>query len=322
MKRDRGTGPRGPRPPVFKREGPRTHWKDRKGGFARAPGGESRDDETGGRARVSFAGTRERPVRSDRDAPFRASPRGDRDSRPASRFGPRRDEGERAFKPRGAGGEFRGGASGARADRRPPGRPFEKKPFERKREFAPRFDRDRDTRPSRPRERFAPRPACDFTHLNERGEAHMVDVGAKAATAREAVAEGTIRMQPETLAAILAGGIAKGDVLAAARIAGIMAAKKTAELIPLCHTIPLTHAEVVLEPRADENSVHCRATCATKAETGVEMEALLAAEVALLTIYDMCKAMDRGMEITGVRLLSKTGGQSGAWQHPEPVTSE
>lgn len=317
MKRDRGSSPRGPRPPVFKREGPRTHWKDRKPGFSRASGGESRDDEAGGRARVSFAGTRERPVRSDRDAPFRASPRGDRDSRPASRFGPKRDEGERTFKPRSAGGDFRRGASDARPDRRPSGRPFEKKPFERKREFSPRFERGADTRPSRPRERFAPRPAREFTHLNERGEAHMVDVGAKPATAREAVAEGVIRMQPETLAAILAGGVAKGDVLAAARIAGIMAAKKTAELIPLCHTIPLTHAEVVLEPKVEENTVHCRVTCATKAETGVEMEALLAAEVALLTIYDMCKAIDRGMEITGVRLLSKSGGQAGEWKREE-----
>ena len=150
----------------------------------------------------------------------------------------------------------------------------------------------------------------------------MVDVGAKPATTREAVAEGLIRMQAETLAKILAGGLEKGDVLAAARIAGIMAAKKNAELIPLCHTIPLTHAEVVLEAKPEENTVHCRVSCATKAETGVEMEALLATEVALLTIYDMCKAIDRGMEITGVRLLSKTGGQSGAWQRPETVTSE
>jgi cyclic pyranopterin phosphate synthase len=313
MKRDGGSTPRGPRPPVFKREGPRTHWRDRKGGSSLASGNESRGD-----ARASFAGTGERPVRSNRDAPFRAAPRSDRDSRPP-RFGPKRDDGERAFKPRAATGEFRRGASDARPDRRPPGRSFEKKPFERKRDFGPRFDRNADTRPARPRERFAPRPAHEFTHLNERGEAHMVDVGAKPATTREAVAEGMIRMQAETLAKILAGGLEKGDVLATARIAGIMAAKKTAELIPLCHTIPLTHAEVVLEPKTDENTVHCRVTCATKAETGVEMEALLAAEVALLTIYDMCKAIDRGMEITGVRLLSKTGGQSGEWKRDEPV---
>jgi cyclic pyranopterin phosphate synthase len=287
MKRDRSSGPRGPRPPVFERKGPRTHWKDRKPGFPRASGGEARDDESRERSRVSFSRT-----------------------------------GERAFKPRTTSREFRRDSFDTRPDRGPPRRSFEKKPFDRKREFKPRFDRDADTRPSRPRERFAPRPAREFTHLNERGEAHMVDVGAKPATVREAVAEGVIRMQPETLAKIVAGGFEKGDVLAAARIAGIMAAKKTAELIPLCHTIPLTHAEVVLAARAEDNTVHCRATCATKAETGVEMEALFACEVALLTIYDMCKAVDRGMEISGVRLLSKRGGQSGTWARPEPEIAD
>lgn len=152
-----------------------------------------------------------------------------------------------------------------------------------------------------------------LTHLNKKGEAHMVDVGAKPMTEREAVAEGAIRMQPETLAQILAGGHKKGDVLAVARVAGIMAAKKTAELIPLCHPIPVAAIEIELTPQAEASSVHCRATVRTQAQTGVEMEALIAVEIALLTIYDMCKATDRGMEITNIRLLSKTGGESGAW---------
>ena len=141
----------------------------------------------------------------------------------------------------------------------------------------------------------------------------MVDVGAKPVTEREAVAEGVIRMQPETLARILEGGHKKGDVLAVARVAGIMAAKKTAELIPLCHPIPVTAIEVELTPQSETLSVHCRATVRTVAATGVEMEALVAVEIVLLTIYDMCKAVDRGMEITGIRLLSKTGGRSGGW---------
>lgn len=141
----------------------------------------------------------------------------------------------------------------------------------------------------------------------------MVDVGAKPVTEREAVAEGMIRMRPETLALILEGGHKKGDVLATARIAGIMAAKKTAELIPLCHPIPITTVEVELTPQPEISSVHCRATVRTQAQTGVEMEALMAVEIALLTIYDMCKVADRGMEITNLRLLSKTGGKSGTW---------
>lgn len=142
----------------------------------------------------------------------------------------------------------------------------------------------------------------------------MVDVGAKPATEREAVAEGIIRMQPQTLALIVEGGHKKGDVLAVARVAGIMAAKKTAELIPLCHPIPVTAIEVELTPQSETSSVHCRATVRTQAQTGVEMEALMAVEIALLTIYDMCKAVDRAMEITNIRLLSKTGGKSGPWE--------
>ncbi len=145
----------------------------------------------------------------------------------------------------------------------------------------------------------------------------MVDVGEKPATEREAVAEGTIRMQPETLALIVEGGHKKGDVLATARIAGILAAKKTAELIPLCHPIPVTAVEVELTPQSETSSVHCRATVRTVAATGVEMEALTAVEIALLTIYDMCKAADRGMEITDIRLVSKRGGRSGPWQRGE-----
>ncbi|MBI3575225.1 MAG: cyclic pyranopterin monophosphate synthase MoaC [Gammaproteobacteria bacterium] len=154
-----------------------------------------------------------------------------------------------------------------------------------------------------------------LTHLNESGEAHMVDVGAKLVTEREAVAEGTIRMRAETLALILEGGHKKGDVLAVARIAGIMAAKKTADLIPLCHPIQITAIEVELTPREQESAVQARATVRTQAQTGVEMEALTAVEIALLTIYDMCKAVDREMTLTDIRLLSKSGGRSGGWSH-------
>ena len=152
-----------------------------------------------------------------------------------------------------------------------------------------------------------------LTHLNKHGEAHMVDVGAKPVTEREAVAEGTIRMRAETLALILEGGHKKGDVLAVARVAGIMAAKKTAELIPLCHPIQITAIEVELTPREQESAVQARATVRTQAQTGVEMEALTAVEIALLTIYDMCKAVDREMTLTDIRLLSKSGGRSGDW---------
>src|SRR4030067_344390 len=154
----------------------------------------------------------------------------------------------------------------------------------------------------------------NLTPLNESGEAHMVEVGGKPATAREAVAEGRIRMRPETLRLIVAGGHKKGDVLAVARAAAIMAAKKTAELIPLCHPIALTRVEVELAPDEKQNAVLCRVLAATTGPTGVEMEALTAVQVALLTIYDMCKAADRGMTITDVGLVSKTGGKSGTWR--------
>lgn len=157
----------------------------------------------------------------------------------------------------------------------------------------------------------------DFTHFNKDGEAHMVDVGAKPATARQAVAEGSILMQPATLEGVKVRTHRKGNVLGVARVAGIMAAKKTAELIPLCHAIPI-HA-VDIEFEFLDNGVLCRATVATDAKTGVEMEALMAVQVTLLTIYDMCKAIDRGMTLTDIRLLSKTGGQSGAWQRRDPA---
>jgi cyclic pyranopterin phosphate synthase len=153
-----------------------------------------------------------------------------------------------------------------------------------------------------------------LTHLKPSGEAHMVDVGGKEVTVREAVAEGRIRMQPETLRLIMEGGHKKGDVLAVARVAGIMAAKKTSELIPLCHAIPLTAVDIELTTDEKRSAVYCRSTVRTQARTGVEMEALAAVEIALLTIYDMCKAVDRGMTLTDIGLVSKTGGKSGDWR--------
>jgi len=161
-----------------------------------------------------------------------------------------------------------------------------------------------------------PAPAASpLTHFDAQGQAHMVDVGAKAATHRVAVAGGRIDMQPETLALIEQGTAKKGDVLGIARIAGIMAAKKTSELIPLCHPLALSRVAIEFEAAAASGTgaaaVACTATVETTGPTGVEMEALTAVNVALLTIYDMCKAADRGMTITGVRLLEKRGGKSG-----------
>ncbi|QIM53701.1 cyclic pyranopterin monophosphate synthase MoaC [Hydrogenophaga crocea] len=150
-----------------------------------------------------------------------------------------------------------------------------------------------------------------LTHFDAQGQAHMVDVGAKASTDRVAVAEGRITMQPATLALIESGTAKKGDVLGVARLAGIMAAKKTSDLIPLCHPIALTRVAVDFEVDRGTNSVLCRATTACTGQTGVEMEALTAASVALLTVYDMCKAVDRGMVVEGVRLVEKRGGKSG-----------
>lgn len=152
-----------------------------------------------------------------------------------------------------------------------------------------------------------------LTHFNQAGEAHMVDVGDKKVTQRTAIGEGYIEMQANTLTLIMAGQHRKGDVLGTARLAGIMASKKTADLIPLCHPLPLTHVEINLIPEPEHNRVHCVTTVKTNGQTGVEMEALNATQVALLTIYDMCKAVDRGMTIQSVRLLEKDGGQSGHW---------
>ncbi|MBN2885214.1 MAG: cyclic pyranopterin monophosphate synthase MoaC [Chromatiaceae bacterium] len=153
-----------------------------------------------------------------------------------------------------------------------------------------------------------------LTHFDEHGQAHMVDVGEKPASARRAVAEGRIRMRPETLRLIEEGGHHKGDVLGVARIAGIMGAKRTADLVPLCHPLSLTHVAIDLEPSTETCAIECRATVETRGPTGVEMEALCAVQVALLTLYDMCKAVDRGMSIEQVRLVEKTGGRSGHWQ--------
>ena len=152
-----------------------------------------------------------------------------------------------------------------------------------------------------------------LTHFDSSGQAHMVDVGAKADTARVAVAAGSIRMQPATLSLITSGTAKKGDVLGIARIAAIMAAKKTSDLIPLCHPLALTRVTVDFEVDEAAFKVHCRAQVETYGKTGVEMEALTAVQVGLLTIYDMCKAVDRGMVMTDVRVLEKHGGKSGDW---------
>lgn len=155
----------------------------------------------------------------------------------------------------------------------------------------------------------------DFTHFDDEGRAVMVDVGAKPATARTATAKGAVIMAPETLTMIVAGTAKKGDVLAVARLAGIMAAKRTAELIPLCHPLMLTKVAVDLTP-APPDRVEIEATVKLTGQTGVEMEALTAVSVAALTVYDMCKAVDRFMHIEGVRLLHKSGGKSGSWDAP------
>jgi cyclic pyranopterin phosphate synthase len=155
-----------------------------------------------------------------------------------------------------------------------------------------------------------------LSHFDATGQAHMVDVGAKPETERIARAAGRIRMQPATLALIRDGSAKKGDVLGIARIAAIQAAKRTGELIPLCHPIPLTRVAVEFSLDETENAVDCEVTAQTVGRTGVEMEAMTAASVALLTIYDMCKAADRGMAIERVRLIEKAGGKSGHWVAP------
>ncbi|MCW9023229.1 MAG: cyclic pyranopterin monophosphate synthase MoaC [Gammaproteobacteria bacterium] len=157
----------------------------------------------------------------------------------------------------------------------------------------------------------------DFSHFNEDGNAHMVDVGQKATTRRTAITAGWISMEPETLKLIQSGGHKKGDVLGIARIAGIMAAKRTSDLVPLCHPLMLTHVDIDLQVDKTHNRVNCQTTVETSGQTGVEMEALTATQIALLTIYDMCKAVDRGMVMGDVRLLEKKGGKSGHWRRPE-----
>ena len=158
-----------------------------------------------------------------------------------------------------------------------------------------------------------------LTHLNAKGEAHIVDIGNKPATHRRAIAEARLEAGAATIAAITGGTLKKGDALAVARIAGIMAAKKTADLIPLCHPIALTKVEVEIGPDAAGRVLIIRATAETTGPTGVEMEALTAATVAGLTLYDMAKAMDRGMTITAVQLVEKTGGKSGDFHREEPM---
>jgi cyclic pyranopterin phosphate synthase len=155
--------------------------------------------------------------------------------------------------------------------------------------------------------------AAGLTHFDAQGQAHMVDVGGKAETRRVARASGTIRMQPATLAAIAGGSAKKGDVLGVARIAAIQAAKRTSELVPLCHPLPLTHVQVEFAIDAAASAVHCTVQAETLGRTGVEMEALTAVQVGLLTVYDMVKAIDRGMVMDNIRVLEKHGGKSGAW---------
>ena len=155
---------------------------------------------------------------------------------------------------------------------------------------------------------------ADLTHLDKDGNAVMVDVSSKDVTARTATAKGTVRMQPETAARISDSGIKKGDVLSVAQLAGIMGAKRTADLIPLCHPLPLSSVKVTLSLARAGDAVEITATCRTTGQTGVEMEALTAVSVAALTVYDMCKAIDRGMQITDIRLTRKTGGKSGDYE--------
>ena len=153
-----------------------------------------------------------------------------------------------------------------------------------------------------------------LTHFDSSGQAHMVDVGDKASTHRVAIATGRIQMNPNTYQLIESGGHKKGDVLGIARIAGIQAAKKTADLIPLCHPIALTHVSIEFQSDRSSHRIYCQARAETTGPTGVEMEALTATQIALLTIYDMCKAVDRGMVMSDIKLLEKSGGKSGDWK--------
>lgn len=157
----------------------------------------------------------------------------------------------------------------------------------------------------------------ELPHLTESGAAHMVDIGDKAVTRRSSIAEGYIEMSAQALAALEAGELKKGDALGSARIAGIMAGKRTWELIPLCHPVALTHLEIELEIMPERSAVRCRALAETVERTGIEMEALTAVQIALLTVYDMCKAVDKHMRITDVSVIEKRGGRSGDWKRDE-----
>ncbi|MGE5508532.1 MAG: cyclic pyranopterin monophosphate synthase MoaC [Chitinophagales bacterium] len=154
---------------------------------------------------------------------------------------------------------------------------------------------------------------AEFTHFNAEGMAHMVDVSAKDVTAREAVAHAAVKMSPETFRRVTRRELAKGDVLGVAQVAGVMGAKRTADLIPLCHTLPLTKVDLAFHPEEATSTIHVEATVRTIARTGVEMEALTAASVAALTVYDMCKAVEKGITITDLYLVSKKGGKSGEY---------
>ena len=157
-------------------------------------------------------------------------------------------------------------------------------------------------------------PSSELSHLDERGAAHMVDVSGKETTAREARAEATVSLTARVLALIVEGGLPKGDVIGVARIAGIQAAKRTSDLIPLCHPLALNSVEVLFEPDLQRGTLRIETICRVNGRTGVEMEALMAVSVAALTIYDMCKAMDKGIVIQLIRLLEKSGGKSGHWR--------
>ena len=163
-------------------------------------------------------------------------------------------------------------------------------------------------------------PASTLTHFDAQGQAHMVDVSAKAETHRVARASGVIRMLPATLALIESGSAKKGDVIGVARIAAIQAAKRTSDLIPLCHPLPITRVAVSFDIDAASHSVRCTAQVETLGRTGVEMEALTAVQIGLLTVYDMCKAADRGMVMGEIRVLEKHGGKSGDWVSPEALS--
>jgi cyclic pyranopterin phosphate synthase len=165
-----------------------------------------------------------------------------------------------------------------------------------------------------PAEAAAAASDSPLTHFDAQGQAHMVDVAAKSETHRVARASGSIRMQPATFALVASGQAKKGDVIGIARIAAIQAAKRTSELIPLCHPLPITRVAVEFELDAAANAVHCTAQVETLGRTGVEMEALTAVQIGLLTVYDMCKAADRGMVMTNIRVLEKRGGKSGEWK--------